>query len=148
MSKQQIIGVYRADHPRDGMVFDHDTCRTRQEFKDECDVNKIMKRFEMSGIIDHVAQMEPHFTDIPEMGDFQDILNNVNAVTEGFMELPARVRAAFDNDALLFVEALQDPDAQDELVELGVIAGPEPQETAELEAAAPNGAADEVPDAT
>jgi len=42
---------------------------TRQSFKDECDVNQIVKRYTETGMINHIPRTTPQYGDAPE-GDF------------------------------------------------------------------------------
>jgi len=42
---------------------------TRQSFKDECDVNQIVKRYTETGMINHIPRTTPKYGDAPE-GDF------------------------------------------------------------------------------
>jgi len=42
---------------------------TRQSFKDECDVNLIVKRYTETGMINHIPRTNPQYGDAPE-GDF------------------------------------------------------------------------------
>jgi len=42
---------------------------TRQSFKDECDVNQIVKRYTETGMINHIPRANPEYGDAPE-GDF------------------------------------------------------------------------------
>jgi len=42
---------------------------TRQSFKDECDVNLIVKRYTETGMINHIPRRTPEYGDAPE-GDF------------------------------------------------------------------------------
>ena len=42
---------------------------TRQSFKDECDVNQIVKRYTETGMINHIPRTPAQYGDAPE-GDF------------------------------------------------------------------------------
>jgi len=42
---------------------------TRQSFRDECDVNQIVKRYTETGMINHIPRTTPQYGDAPE-GDF------------------------------------------------------------------------------
>ena len=42
---------------------------TRQSFKEECDVNQIVKRYTETGMINHIPRTTPQYGDAPE-GDF------------------------------------------------------------------------------
>jgi len=90
---------------------------TKQSFKDECDINNIVKRFEATGIIDHINQAHAKglYTDLPEALDLQTGLNMIAQAEAAFMALPAAARSEFDNDPVKFVEAFHNPtEAQQE----------------------------------
>ena len=60
---------------------------TRQSFKDECDVNQIVKRYTETGMINHIPRTTPQYGEAPE-GDFleaaivnADIASQVEAGT-------------------------------------------------------------------
>lgn len=42
---------------------------TKQSFKDECDINQIVAKFEKTGLVNHLARGVPQFADVSEMGD-------------------------------------------------------------------------------
>lgn len=98
-----------------------DTGRTRQSFKDECDVNKIISRFETTGVIQHLQQVQGRYADVSHVGSFHEAMNLVRTVRSEFDTLPASLRAKFDNDPAQFLDVVQSmtPDQVRDLV-LGV----------------------------
>lgn len=82
---------------------------TRQEFRDECDINILMARYENTGVISHVARGEPAYFDCSEVPDLQQALAIVAHATDAFMTLPAKARAEFDNDPVRFHDFAVDP---------------------------------------
>jgi len=99
------------------------TGRTKQSFKDECDINTIMKRFQVTGLIDFVNDHEPQYGDTSGI-NFHDSMNQVAVATSMFEDLPASTRKHFDNDPSKFIELVNDPDRIGEARELGLM-GPE-----------------------
>lgn len=100
--------------------------RTQQHFKEECDVNLIMKRFERTGILDHLNQYQGRygdFLDVPQ--DYQSAVNQVIAAQDMFMTLPGAVRALFENDPGKFLEFVDDPANAGRMVELGLARAPD-----------------------
>lgn len=87
----------------------------KQSAKDECDVNLILDRFRRTGAVDHLARGTPVFADVSEVGDYRTALENARAAEKYFAGLPAKVRAEFGNDAVRYLEALQDPEAGERL---------------------------------
>jgi len=94
--------------------------RTKQEFKHECDVNTIIRRFVRDGFLVHMAKGTPKFLDVSEIGDYRTAIDQVRAAEEYFGNLPAKVRAKFGNDAARFLDEAGKL-SRDELRELGLV---------------------------
>lgn len=94
---------------------------TRQEAKDECDINNIMKKFERTGMLDHRNQFQGQYGDYTNVPtDYHSAMNQVVAAEEMFLTVPAKVRAKFGNDPGAFLAFVSDPKNQDEMIELGL----------------------------
>lgn len=94
---------------------------TRQASKAECDVNRIMDRFEKTGILEHRNTFQGSYgdyTDVPQ--DYHEAVNQVIEANEMFMTLPAKTRKRFGNDPAEFVDFVSDPDNKDEMARLGL----------------------------
>lgn len=95
---------------------------TKQAFKDECDINVIMARYEKTGILPNMNPREPRFGDFTSVSDYHNACNRVIAAQQAFDDLPAEVRARFENDPGQLLAALQDPSRKEELTQLGLFA--------------------------
>lgn len=102
-----------------GISFSEPT-RTKQSFKAECDINNIMKRYEKTGIIEHVAKRPPNYGDFSDVTDYQASVNKVMEAQEGFMRLPSKVRSRFQNDPGQFLEFMNNPINIEEMISLGL----------------------------
>lgn len=94
--------------------------RTKQSFKDECDINIIMARYEQSGVLEHINQNGPRYLDVSAF-DYQDAMLTVAAANSLFEELPARLRDKFGNDPAQLLAFVHDPKNLDESVKMGFI---------------------------
>lgn len=96
--------------------------RTRQEFKDECDINNVIKHYKQTGQITHIAAraQQGTYTDLPDPVDFQDAINLVMEAENAFASLPAKVRDRFGNDPERFLDFMSKPENQDEMISLGL----------------------------
>lgn len=96
--------------------------RTKQEFKDECDINNIIKLYKQTGQITHIKQAgaQGAYADLPDPLDFQASLNLVMEAEASFMTLPAHVRDRFANDPARFLAFMGDPGNQDEMIQMGL----------------------------
>jgi len=97
---------------------------TKQSFKDECDINKIMQRFKKTMNADFLTRFAGYtsgeFGDFSNVADYRSAIDQVNRANEVFMNLPAKVRSRFRNDAALFLDFCHDPRNVNEMVELGL----------------------------
>jgi len=93
---------------------------TKQSFKDECDINKILVKYEKTGLLEHKNRYEGKYADVTGVVDYQTALNIVQDAEEAFMSLPARVRTEFDNNPHEFLEFAQNPENEDALIEMGL----------------------------
>lgn len=93
---------------------------TKQSFKKECDVNQIVKKYEMTGYLEHVTKGEPQYGDFTQVQDYASAMAQVRQAEESFMMLPARVRDRFSNDPGAFVAFMEDPANGKAIVELGL----------------------------
>lgn len=100
---------------------------TQQHFQEECDVNRIVKRFAATGIIDHVKNSQPQYGYCPSV-DFTEAAFTMAESKSRFAELPSEIRKHFGNDPLELLKAAENPERRDEFVELGLL-DPIPPET-------------------
>jgi len=92
----------------------------KQSFRDECDINNILRKFNVTGQLP-VGSVQPQYGDFSGITDYQSALNAVMAAQDSFLQLPAKVRAKFDNDPALFLEFASDEANKDEMKALGLL---------------------------
>lgn len=103
-----------------------ETKRTKQSFKDQCDINKIMERWNKGQNITHLNPQTPLYGDFTTSTDLQQSLDRVAEAQSRFNELPSAVRQWAQNDPVTFLELVNDPQNEEKLQELGLLpAGPE-----------------------
>lgn len=94
--------------------------RTKQSFREECDINNIMARFKKTGVLDFAAKNEPRYADCTG-ANFTQAMNIIAAANSMFEELPSHLRARFENDPVQFLDFVQDDKNRDEAQELGLL---------------------------
>lgn len=94
--------------------------RTKQSFKDPCDINFIVDQFQATGFLRHVNPGAPTYTDVSNATDLQSAIGLVDAAEQGFMRMPGSVRSACDNDPVRFLEMMSSEDGQKALNEAGL----------------------------
>lgn len=97
--------------------------RTKQSFKDECDINRIMARYAATGTLDFVNRREAQFLDVSDL-DFQNAMQIVTESREAFMTLPSALRDRFNNDPSQLLGFLSDDSNREEAIKLGLVIKP------------------------
>lgn len=97
--------------------------RTKQSFKDECDINLIMARYEKTGLLEHINRGEPQYADLSEL-DFMSAMNMVAEAREVFAALPSKLRDRFANDPARLLAFLDNEDNRAEAITLGLVPPP------------------------
>ena len=96
---------------------------TQSQFKDECDINKIMDRYFRTGCLsDPLNRMRPGtYGDFTEMGDYMENMNKIVQAREMFDALPAKVRERFGNNPGAMIDFVMDPNNKAEAKKLGLL---------------------------
>lgn len=94
--------------------------RTKQSFKDDCDINKIVARHSRTGLWEHVTAREPHYGDFSQATDLHTAMEQVLAAQDAFDALPSAVRALCKNDPEVLLRALASPEETAELYDAGL----------------------------
>lgn len=92
---------------------------TQQSFKEECDINTLVRRFGITGLMPQ-NMVPPTFQMFEDVFDFHSAMNAIAEARESFDALPAETRYKFQNDPQKFVEFCADPKNVDEMVEMGL----------------------------
>jgi phage internal scaffolding protein len=99
-----------------------DPSLAQQHMKDECDINVIVERFGVTGVLPS-APVSPTYGDFSGVTDYHSALNKINATMDDFMALPAQLRVRFDHDPVKLLEFLENDQNRDEAIQLGLIDG-------------------------
>jgi len=119
MTKPKFQTAY-APHDRVTKTFP-DPSLAQQSSRDECDINKIMERFEKTGLMEHVNQHQGDYGDYTNVQDYHTSVNQVLAARAAFESVPATIRRRFDNDPGQFLAFVGDPANEDEMREMGLL---------------------------
>lgn len=113
----------RFDRPQVSGLTCEDESLTQQQFKDECDIDCILRRYDQTGVlVDPLSERRlAQFGDFSNLPSFAEYQNRLAEVSEYFMSLPPEVRSNFANDVGTFIEAIGNPDNESKLVELGIL---------------------------
>jgi len=109
---------------------------TRQSFKQECDINHIMKKYQKTGLVDHVTRFQGNYDDLTGSPDYHEAMNKIITANDAFSTLPSSVRTRFHNNPAEFLDFVSNPDNMPEMEAMGLIP-PSPTEPVPVEDAPP-----------
>jgi len=113
-----------------GLAIDPAESVVQQQFADDVDINTIVQRFGLTGELPNGIAM-PVSGDFTKVVDFQTAMQLIRQSEEAFAELPAEMRAKFDNDPARLIAFLDDERNRDKAIEYGIIAKP-PEQTRDV----------------
>ncbi len=116
---RKIISAYAPK--RKVILMFAETGRTKSQFMQDCDINRIVTRAEKTGVVDHIQNTPPTYGDVGTSIDFQESMNTIIIANAMFADLSSRVRRRFDNNPAEYLEFIEDPQNEDEMRTLGIL---------------------------
>lgn len=102
--------------------------RTKQAFREDCDINVIVRRYAKAGVLPTEAP-GASYGDFSTVGDYFDSMQLLLRTRERFEALPSLVRERFANDPSRMLAFVADAGNADEARKLGLLAPlPPPKE--------------------
>lgn len=95
--------------------------RTKQSFQAETEINNIVRRYQATGLLEHINSHGAKYNDMPGPTDFKEAMDLVMESKSMFNELPANLRNRFANDPAQFLDFVGDDANRDEMIEMGLI---------------------------
>lgn len=120
---------------------------TEQAHKKICDVNNIIKKYDKTGVIQHVTKFEAKFGDVTGI-EFRAMHDKIISAQQSFDSLPSSIRKRFGNDAGRLIAFMDNPDNREEAIKLGLISSDTPPEIDGLGEHVVNGVAQPDPAGT
>lgn len=109
-----------------GLDCSGDPGKTQQQFKEECDINTIIRNFGLDLPIPENFNMAQYIDLADSVTDFHTAQNIVRMAAEEFMRAPANLRTRFDNDPQKMLDFLEDGKNREEAEKLGLL-NPRPE---------------------
>jgi len=118
----------RLIRPRDPGLKCEEPSLTQQHFKDDCDINKIIDRYNKTGILAGPPGVNmgrrPQFGDFSLVSDYQTAQMQLQQAEETFMELPSKLRKRFNNSVQELISFMENPENREQAIELGLLDKP------------------------
>lgn len=87
---------------------------TQQHFKDECDINYLLRHY------NDIPAPPPVYGDCTQYNDLQSCIDTLKAANEDFLAVPSEIRARFGNSPAAFFDFCNNKDNLEELRKLGL----------------------------
>ena len=100
---------------------------TKQSFKDQCDINRVLDRAKRGASLSHLENYQGEYGDFSDWDEntYQDMLLDISRANSVFYDLPAELRAEYGNNPGKFFSFVNDPANKDRLEEIfPVLAAP------------------------
>lgn len=117
---ENVLNAYSPKPNRYGLTFPSDSEFTKQEFKDECDINVLMSHYKRTGEIPNLNERAPQYLDVSG-ADFQQAMDFVAGAKSMFHEMPAHIRSRFENNPALFLDFCSQEKNRPEMAEMGLL---------------------------
>ena len=95
--------------------------KTEQSHMAALNVNKIVAKYQKTGLLPNRQGKEPMYGDFTGIEDFHTCQNRIAQAKTDFMSLPSDIRERFHNDPGELVQFINDPDNIEEARELGLL---------------------------
>jgi phage internal scaffolding protein len=93
---------------------------TKSEFKDECDINNVVKRALRTGVLPGVDR-EALYGDFSQVEDYATAQIKIAEAKSEFEQLPSGIKEKFDNDVANLLDFVDDPENEAEAIKLGLL---------------------------
>ena len=93
---------------------------TQQHFKEETEINNILRAHDRNGVIEHIHRGNAIYGDFSEITDFSDAIEQIKEAQAEFLTIPSGIREKFKNDAGEFFKFASNPDNHKQMVEMGL----------------------------
>lgn len=125
MPKVKFRTLYTArDEEHVGIVFPSDSL-AQQQFRDDCDVNRIVDRYVKTGVLEHLSDVAPQYGDVTDVPtDLMAAYDAVGRAEVAFMQLPSQLRKELDNDPSRLSAWLRNENNRETAVRYGLMNAP------------------------
>lgn len=104
--------AYSPHNAADYAIHSDQESMTKQSFKESCDINNIMAKYQKTGVIDHISIYEAHYGEMSGQ-DFKEQLDQVTFAMTMFNDLPSAAREYFEQDPAKFLDFMDNCDRDD-----------------------------------
>lgn len=93
---------------------------TEQSHKETCDIHTIMRRYEKTGVIEHVNTRGAEYANYVGAPDFKQAMDYIANAHSLFESVPSHIRDQFENDAGKYLDFMTDENNIQAIKDLGL----------------------------
>ncbi|WNK13718.1 MAG: internal scaffolding protein [Microvirus sp.] len=126
ISTRQIIQnktIFNTPHsPQNkvSLIFPPNSDYTKQEFKNESDINIIMAQYQYTGELPNLNTNPANYMDCTGL-DYMEHMNQIVEANNLFAALPSSIRNRFQNNPAAFLDFVHDPENKPEMQKMGLL---------------------------
>lgn len=94
--------------------------KMQQHLVAETDINRIISKYNKTGIITHIARAKKVYGDFTELKDVAEAMDTTTKAQAVFESLPAELRNKFGNSIPGFFEYIHDPNNREQCEQWGI----------------------------
>lgn len=121
MSKEVTV---RDDGRKRVQTINDEPSMTVQSDRDQADIKKVLAKYEQTGVLVNLRDVDLEYRDVTQFDDFADLMRQQKEAEAAFMRLPSKVRELFHHDVSEWLDAAHDQEKLEalrpELEELGI----------------------------
>lgn len=118
----------RNANSRKAALYCKDPTRAQQQFKDDSNINNIVKRFLGTGELPQLIRPVYPEDYVEEVTDYQSAMNIIRRADEAFMKMPSGIRSRFQNNPQVFTEFFAHEANREEAEKMGLLLPRKPKE--------------------
>lgn len=88
---------------------------TVQSERANSEILHILAKYEATGILTHLRNVDLEFRDVSEFEDFADLMRQSKVAEQEFMKLPSKLREVFQHDVHVWLDYAHEPERLEEL---------------------------------
>tara|TARA_B100001769_G_C22110436_1_gene600545 strand:+ start:3388 stop:3861 length:474 start_codon:yes stop_codon:yes gene_type:complete len=100
--------------------FSNSPSRTKSEFKDEVNINTIVKKAMRTGVLP-TGDRQPLYADFTQLNSYETAQIAIAEAKSSFEQLPSDIRAKFDNNVTELLDFVDDEANKEEAIQLGLL---------------------------
>lgn len=125
LTEIQSVKIRSRFSPRERVsISKFDPSKAKQQFREDSDVNVILRKYKTTGILPELNRAKAHYGDFSNVADYQTAMQSVMNANAAFEALPSEIRTKFQNDPAQLISFVTDSKNREQAIALGLVQKP------------------------